>query len=135
MRRTFALAAIAILTFASSAAQGGIYVGNPVLDMWVTHPVATLDEGSAFVEQVEVDWCNGETTVYPVQQHIDPVAGYKIEVDSGAICGVTWVWLDGVDVLGGDFSLSVDEPFTTATIDQLRGTGQLGELHVVTEIE
>jgi len=118
IRSVLTLAALA----AAVPASAFIFVGNPHLTLQVIE--ADIDEGSVFLDKVRVHPCGGGHTDYSVQETIDPVEGYTLEIAGGDICDVTLFWggvmtLEGEDS-NGAFTLEVDDGPTGLNID---GTG------------
>lgn len=98
-----------------SPAEAIIYAGNPHLDLTVQRAEADLDSGEVDLAKLRLHACGGGYTDHEVDETIDPVAGYGLDIDAGDWCAVTVYW-DTAMVLDADngspFTLEVDHAST-----------------------
>ncbi|MCB9764635.1 MAG: hypothetical protein H6739_32975 [Alphaproteobacteria bacterium] len=116
MRKNLCTASVIVAVLSSPMpVHAIIYAGNPHLDLTVQRAEDDLVEGSVDLDKVRLHACAGGTTDYTVEETIDPVDGYGLDIDAGDWCGVTLYW-GGVMELDGDngspFSLEVDHAST-----------------------
>lgn len=116
MSLRFALLAVASTVAFASTAEAIIHGGNPHLDFFVTPPEGTLSGGDVDVDRIRVHNCGGGFTDYIVNETIDPVEGYGLDITGGNLCGVTVFWdsdmyLDGNNV-SGDYTIRYDDDLT-----------------------
>ncbi|MES2641728.1 MAG: hypothetical protein V4850_19705 [Myxococcota bacterium] len=81
-------------------AHASVYIGNPALWVHVDRPAHDFTAADVLLEGIEVHYCGGGSTEYPVDEIIDPVAGWGMEIGGGNLCGVTFHW-DSVLVIDG----------------------------------
>jgi hypothetical protein len=99
-------------SLAVPAARAAVYSGNPHLDFSIQDSAESLTGGVAELERIEIHHCGGGRTRHDINQTIDPIDGYDIDIDPGSHCGVSIVWGGPVELTGAGFGLEYNPVVT-----------------------
>lgn len=118
------------LALAAPPAEAIIYGGNPHLTLTVNNQGGNFDAGVVRLDEVRMNKCIGGSNVYVVDEVIDPVDGYGLDIDAGNYCSVTLVWatdmtLHGYDNNNSGFGVDYDKD---STVLGLSGSSQSAAL-------
>lgn len=101
----------------TTSAHAYIYLGTPEPTFHLEVPNGTLQYADATVTSVRVHNCGGGYDTFPVNDDVDLVAGFSVEIDPGDLCGISVQWGSDVDFSGVGFDATYDEPYTSVTLD------------------
>lgn len=116
MTRPLTLAVVALFT--TVAAHAFVYAGNPKLTLEVESG-DDLTDGEVTLDVVRVHACGGGSTDYQVNEEIDPVAGYELDIGGGDLCSVTLFWSDDMLLHGveGGVPFSLEHVQSSTQVD------------------
>lgn len=102
------------------SASAIIYGGNPELTLQVTRPTGDLDDGGVLLHKVRLVACGGGWTDFVIDETIDPVVGYTLDVSAGDWCTARFYWDNDLILNGtnsnGSYRMRYEQDVTVVTL-------------------
>lgn len=110
------------LLLLSSPSDAFIYGGNPELHAHASLPNQDLDFGDAELQAVDLLPCGGGAPTHvSVDEHVDPVAGFDVEVPSGDWCAVVFVWDGAWTLESSEVEITINQAATSVDVSTAAG--------------